>query len=70
MSSAIALILISSMALTLLALPNANAASTRTSYPFIDAIPNPVGVHQETLINFGASKLSDGPSRQLERLDR
>lgn len=53
MSSIIAMILISSMALTLLALPNADAASTRISYSFIDAIPNPVGVHQETLLNFG-----------------
>jgi len=52
-TSAIAFLMISSFALTLLALPNANAASTRIGYPFIDAIPNPVGVHQETLINFG-----------------
>ena len=53
-SSAIALMLISSIALTLTSLPNVKAASATTSYPFIDAIPNPVGVNQETLLNFGA----------------
>src|SRR4030067_3584566 len=54
MSSILTLILVSSVALTLLALPTANAQSTRITYPFIDAIPNPVGVNQETLLNFGA----------------
>jgi outer membrane protein assembly factor BamB len=53
-ASATAILLISSFAFTLFALPNAKAAATRTSYPFIDAVPNPVGVNQETLLNFGA----------------
>jgi outer membrane protein assembly factor BamB len=52
--STIAILLISSMALTIIALPNANAASTGKAYPFVDAVPNPVGVNQYTLINMGA----------------
>ncbi len=54
MSSAIAIFLISSIAVTLFALPNANAQSTGKAYPFIDAVPNPVGVNQATLLNVGA----------------
>jgi outer membrane protein assembly factor BamB len=55
-NSGIALMLISAFAITLLALPitHAQSTSTRIAYPFIDAIPNPVGVNQETLLNFGA----------------
>lgn len=53
-ASAIAVLLIASFAVTLFALPNVKAASATTAYPFIDAIPNPVGVNQETLLNFGA----------------
>ena len=44
--------LILSFAVTLFTLPTTRAA-TRTSYPFIDAVPNPVGIGQETLLNFG-----------------
>jgi len=51
---AIALFLISSIAITLFALPNANAQSSIRSYPFVDAIPNPVGIGQRVLINYGA----------------
>jgi hypothetical protein len=53
-SSAIAIILISSIALTLFALPLANAQTTNKTYPFIDAIPNPAGVGQTVLLNYGA----------------
>src|SRR3990170_1958040 len=53
-SSAIAVFLISTIAVTLLALPNVNAQSTNKTYPFIDAIPNPAGVNQAVLLNFGA----------------
>ena len=54
--SAIAMLLILSMATTLFALPNFTNAQTVTdypTYPFVEAIPNPVGVGQRTLINFG-----------------
>ncbi len=54
MSSAIAIFLIASMTITMIALPNVHAASTGKAYPFIDAVPNPVGVNQWTLINMGA----------------
>ena len=47
-----ALFLILSFAITLFTLPTTRA-TTRISYPFIDAVPNPVGVNQETLLNFG-----------------
>jgi outer membrane protein assembly factor BamB len=53
MSSAIALFLISSIAIAIFALPTSSAAGTNKTYPFIDAIPNPVGVNQATLLNIG-----------------
>ncbi|MGE5187786.1 MAG: hypothetical protein ACM3JE_02035, partial [Betaproteobacteria bacterium] len=53
-SSAIALLLIAALAFPLFAVPHANAASTGKAYPFVDAVPNPVGVGQWTLINMGA----------------
>jgi len=60
MTSAIAIFLISSMAITIFALPNAFAQNTVTSYPFIDAIPNPCGVNQQVLINYGAINYLNG----------
>ncbi|HLN44445.1 MAG TPA: PQQ-binding-like beta-propeller repeat protein [Candidatus Sulfotelmatobacter sp.] len=54
MSSTIALLLIVSMTITMLALPNVNAQSTIKSYPLIDVIPNPCGINQRVLVNYGA----------------
>lgn len=50
-----ALIFIASMATSVLALPSFANAQTgdMTTYPFVEAIPNPVGVNQRTLINLG-----------------
>jgi outer membrane protein assembly factor BamB len=53
MATLIALFLISAMAISLVALPIANAAGTKKTYPVIGATPNPVGVGQETLILLG-----------------
>jgi hypothetical protein len=53
MATMIALFLTLTIAIPLFAVPNANAATTIKTYPLIDAIPNPVGVNQKTLINFG-----------------
>jgi outer membrane protein assembly factor BamB len=47
----ISLLLLSSIAFPLFASPA--RASNIISYPFIDAVPNPVGVNQPTLLNFG-----------------
>jgi len=51
--TAIALFLLFAMAISLVALPNADAQSTRATYPFIGAVPNPVGVGQEVLLHVG-----------------
>ncbi|MGD6932751.1 MAG: PQQ-binding-like beta-propeller repeat protein [Candidatus Bathyarchaeia archaeon] len=54
--SIFALILMLSMVISMFALPgqvSAQSTSTITTYPFVDAIPNPVGVNQKVLINFG-----------------
>ena len=54
LSTTLALLLVVSIAIPLFASTNANAATTGiTTYPFVEAIPNPVGVGQQTLINFG-----------------
>ena len=53
-ATAIALILMSTMAISLVASPaEAQPGTTRKTYPFIDATPNPVGVNQQLLIRFG-----------------
>jgi len=51
MAIVIALFMLSSM--TLIAMPNASAQSTRVTYAFIGATPNPVGIGQQTLIHVG-----------------
>jgi hypothetical protein len=49
---AITMILIMVIPIALFQLPSANAA-TYTSYPFIGAMPNPVGVGQQVLLHVG-----------------
>ena len=53
----IALILITSMAITLFPLPSTTAQSQSSvkTFAFIGATPNPVGVGQETLLHVGIS---------------
>ncbi len=53
-AAAIAILLISLFAVSLFAMPNANAQQTMKSYPFLGAVPNPVGVGQEVLLHVGA----------------
>ncbi|MEM2130562.1 MAG: PQQ-binding-like beta-propeller repeat protein [Candidatus Bathyarchaeia archaeon] len=54
--AAITLLLASVFAISLLAIPNANAQITQKTYPFIDATPNPVGVGEQVLIRFGITQ--------------
>jgi outer membrane protein assembly factor BamB len=49
----IALFLMSAMAISFFALPTAKAPSTKETYAYIGAVPNPVGVNQQTLIGLG-----------------
>jgi hypothetical protein len=53
MLSAIAVLMILSFAMTMIALPDAIAQTTRKTYPFVDAVPMTAGVGQQVLINFG-----------------
>jgi outer membrane protein assembly factor BamB len=54
LTTAVTMMLIASFATSMLALPNfAEAATGAKTYPFVEAVPNPVGVNQRTLINFG-----------------
>jgi len=52
-SAAVALFLLFAMAISLVALPATTAQGTRKTYPFINAVPNPVGVNQQTLLHVG-----------------
>jgi len=52
-ATAIALFLTLTIAFTLVALPTAHAQETKKTYAFINAVPNPVGVNQETLLAIG-----------------
>ncbi|MCL2643130.1 MAG: PQQ-binding-like beta-propeller repeat protein [Candidatus Bathyarchaeota archaeon] len=55
--SMLSILLMLSFVVSMLALPNANAQTTTpksiTSYAFVDALPNPAGVGQPVLINWG-----------------
>ena len=62
----IALFLMFAMAISLLGLPAANAAATAKTYPYIGAMPNPVGVGQEVLFHFGISEASAHPQEGWE----
>ncbi len=53
MTTLITLMLIAAMSIPYLTIPTASAA-TYTSYPFIGAMPNPVGVGQTVLLHVGA----------------
>src|SRR3972149_780422 len=57
---AIALFLMLTIAVPLIALPTASAAEMNT-FPIIGALPNPVGVGQETLILTGLTKPTTWP---------
>jgi len=52
----ISLFLLIAIAVSLVALPNANAQTTLKTYPYIGAMPNPVGVGQEVLLHVGITK--------------
>jgi hypothetical protein len=41
------------MTISLIALPSATAQGTRQTYPFINAVPNPVGVNQQVYLHVG-----------------
>jgi hypothetical protein len=57
MATLITLLLMSAMAILLVALPTAKAQfSTRETYAYIGATPNPIGVGQETLIHLGITQ--------------
>jgi hypothetical protein len=60
-ATAVSLLLMFAMAISLVALPSANAAATAKTYAFIGAMPNPVGVGQETLFHFGISEATSHP---------
>jgi hypothetical protein len=56
------LLLLTFAASLVMSLPTTQAqAAKRTSFAFIDAVPNPVGVGQEVLIRFGISQLLGYP---------
>ncbi|TRO50275.1 hypothetical protein E2P71_10980, partial [Candidatus Bathyarchaeota archaeon] len=55
---AAALLIILAMAISLLASPanNEYAAAQTTTYAYIGAVPNPVGVNQEVLLHIGITQ--------------
>ena len=55
-STAIAVLLMSIFALSLIALPTTSAADTMKTFAFIGATPNPVGVGQDVLLHVGITQ--------------
>jgi len=75
-SIAIALFLMFAMTISIVAIPATNAQTTRKTYAYIGALPNPVGVNQEVLLHIGITQelsLADmgweGLSVTIERPD-
>jgi hypothetical protein len=52
-ATAVSMFLLLAIAISIVALPNASAQSTKLVYPYIGAVPNPVGVGQEVLLHLG-----------------
>jgi outer membrane protein assembly factor BamB len=52
-ATAVSLFLLFAMAISLVALPAANAQGTKKTYAFVGATPNPIGVNQQTVIRLG-----------------
>ena len=67
MAIIIALFMLSSMTITL-AIPDASAQSTRTTYAFIGATPNPVGLGQQTLLHVGITQQLNNAAHQWKGL--
>jgi hydrogenase maturation factor len=55
-ASAIALFLMLAITVSIIASANATAQQTVKTYPFIGAVPNPVGVGQEVLLHVGITQ--------------
>jgi hypothetical protein len=53
---AISVIMMLTMAISIVTIPSANAQGSQRTYPFIDATPNPVGVGEQCLIRIGISQ--------------
>jgi hypothetical protein len=68
MATLIALFLVLTIAVTLVALPAANAVVTKKTFAYIGVMPNPVGVGQQTLIHLGISDQSEHPQEGWEGL--
>jgi hypothetical protein len=56
----IALFLLFAMAISLVALPNANAQTTKQTYAFLGVVPNPVGVNQGVIMHVGITDQNVG----------
>jgi outer membrane protein assembly factor BamB len=67
-ATAVSLFLMFAMAVSLFALPAANAQASAKTYPYIGAMPNPVGVGQEVLFHFGISEAAAHPQEGWEGL--
>jgi outer membrane protein assembly factor BamB len=67
-ANVVALFLMFAMAVSFVALPAANAQYTKKSYPYVGAMPNPVGVGQEVLIHLGISDPTVHPQEGWEGL--
>jgi outer membrane protein assembly factor BamB len=67
-TTTIVLLLLFAMAVSLFALPTANAQGTQKTYAFIGATPNPLGVGQETLLHIGITQELPGADLGWEGL--
>jgi len=66
--STIAIILLLTLSAMIVALPAANAQVSMVSYPFIGAIPNPVGVNQQVLLHVGITEQRSSTEQGWEGL--
>ena len=64
----LALLLTLTIAIPLAALPNVSAQDGKTTYPYIGAVPNPVGVNQEVLLHLGITDTLNNAALGFEGL--
>jgi len=66
--STIALILLLTISATIIALPSVAAQSTKKPYPYLGAVPNPVGINQEVLLHMGITDSRSSVEQGFENI--
>ena len=66
--STIALILLLTISATLIALPSVSAQETKTTFAYLGAVPNPIGMNQQVLLHMGITDTRSSTEQGWENI--